>query len=465
MRGPARGAERRSAAQGDAHGEGAERSAPGFGTELAGRYRFRLMKSLGRGRFGAVFLARCVDPDPAPGAPPERVAVKVFPCGRREAHALRRELSALLAIRHPRVPRLHDWSTEGRHAFVAMDHFERGSLAARLAPEARPEEDEVWRLLEDLLEALAIAHQASILHLDVKPSNVLIGDAGFALSDFGISEAARAGGVGPRAKGTPGYRAPEQRDARYAALDGRTDLYGAGATAWAFATGLDLARRLRLANPGAAAPGAGLPSLDELRGDLSPSLRWLVAELLRADPEERPGSACEALARLRAMSGRAEPPHGSLGSAGERIAPGEAQELVAGLVDPLTVHACRDAALRCRIVRLAPGELLCSQGEPSDSAYLLLRGGILVEREGRPPLRVTREGELIGEVAALTGRPRTATLSADGPTFVCVLNAAQFERLVASHPGLGVRLLRAMAERYATASPPAARCSRSPRGS
>jgi serine/threonine-protein kinase len=422
---------------------------PGFGTELTGRHRFRLMKPLGRGRFGAVFLARCLEADPALEAPPERVAVKVFPCGRREKHALRRELSALLAISHPRVPRLHDWSTEGRHAFVAMDHFEQGSLAARLAPETRPEEDEIWRLLEDLLEALAVAHQASVLHLDVKPSNVLVGDGGFALSDFGISEAARAGAALPRAKGTPGYRAPEQRDERFAALDGRTDLFGAGATTWAFATGLDLARRLRLATPGVATRGAGLPALDELRGDLSPSLRWLVAELLRADPEERPGSACEALVRLRAIAGRAEPPHEVLGSAGERLAPADADELVESLVDPVTVHACRDAALRARIVRLAPGELLCSEGEPSDSAFLLLRGAIQVEREGHAPVRVAREGELIGEVAALTGRPRTATLSAAGPAWVCVLNAAQFERLVAAHPALGVRLLRAMAERYA----------------
>jgi serine/threonine protein kinase len=426
-----------------------QRALAGFGTELEGRHRFRLMRRLGRGRFGSVFLARCVDPDPGPDAPPERVAVKVFPCRRREAHALRRELAALLAIRHPRVPRLHDWSTEGRHAFVAMDHFERGSLAARIAAAPRPDEDELWQLLEDLLEALAVAHQASILHLDVKPSNVLLASEGFALADFGISEAARAGGVGPRAKGTPGYRAPEQRDERYAALDARTDLYGAGATVWAFATGFDLARRLRLVQPEAAAPGAGLPSLDALRGDLSPSLRWLLAELLRADPEQRPGSACEVLARLRAIAGRAEPPHSELTALGELVARGDAAELLESLVDPVTVHVCSDPALRSRIVRLAPGELLCSQGEPSGGAFLLLRGEILVEREGEAPLRVGREGELLGEVAALSGRARTATLSAAGPAWVCVLNAAQFERLVAAHPALGVRLLRAMAERYA----------------
>ena len=77
-------------------------------------------------------------------------------------------------------------------------------------------------------------------------------------------------------------------------------------------------------------------------------------------------------------------------------------------------------------------------GRAPDWAFLLLRGALLVERALA----------LAGELAALTGRPRTASLYADGPTYVCVLNAAQFEGLVASNAALGVRLLRSMAERY-----------------
>ena len=444
------GREGRDAAKAEAPPPADERplAAPGFGTELEGRHRFRLMKRLGRGRFGSVFLARRVDAEWDAGAdtPPERVAVKVFPCRRREAEALRRELAALLAIRHPRVPRLHDWSTAGRHAFVAMDHFERGSLAPRVGAGPRPDEDEVWQLLEDLLEALAVAHRASILHLDVKPSNVLLGDEGrFALADFGISEGARAGALGPRAKGTPGYRAPEQQDERYAAVDARSDLFGAGATVWSYAAGLDLARRRRLAEHDARASGAALPALETLRGDLSPSLHWMVSELLRVDPEERPPSASEALARLRSIAGRAEPPHGSFG---ERVPGEELETLLAELLDPMTIHLFRDADLRGRVVRLAPGELLCGEGEATDSAFLLLRGGILAERAGRAPMRVAREGDLLGETAALTGRSRFS-LYADGPAWVCVLDAACFERLVAAHPALSLRLLRAMAEREA----------------
>lgn len=412
------------------------------------------MKPLGRGRFGHVFLARCLPGGCLPGGrgdaqhgtPPERVAVKVFPCRPREAETLRRELAALLAIRHPRVPRLHDWSTTGRHAFVAMDHFDGGSLAARIGAGPPPDEDEVWTLLEDLLEALAVAHRASILHLDVKPSNVLLGDDGrFVLADFGICEAARGGGLAPRARGSAGYRAPEQRHARYASVDARSDLFGAGATVWAFAAGRDLARRG--APVGAARPpGAALPPLEILRGDLSPSLHWMVSELLRLDPGERPGSASEALARLRSIAGAAEPPHVGLSAFGERASREEIAALVSSLVDPVTAHLCRDAELTARIVRLAPGELLCGEGEASSSAFLLLRGAVLEERRGRSALRVAREGELLAAEAALTGRAR-ASLYADGAAWVCVLDAARFERLVAEHPALALRLLRAMAER------------------
>jgi hypothetical protein len=407
------------------------------------------MKRLGQGRFGSVFLARCLDGDGA-SPPPERVAVKVFPQRATGGLALRRELAALRAIRHARVPRLHDFCLEGRHGFVAMDYFERGSLAARVASGVRPEEDEVWSLLEHLLEALAVAHQASVLHLDVKPSNVLLAaDGGFALSDFGISECARAGAVAPRARGTPGYRAPEQHDGRYRAVDARSDLFGVGATVWAFAAGLDLARRRRLASSELA-----LPPLESLRPDLSQSLAWLVGALVRVDPEERPASACEALARLRAIAREAAPPRPLLALAGDRLDAADAAALVAELVDPLAAHVCRDPVLRARVVRLAPGEMLWAEGETTDAAVLLLRGTLAVERGGRLLARVAREGELLGELAALTGRPRTASLSAEGgPAFVCLLNAAQFEGLLAAHPGLALRLLRAMAERYASGAP------------
>ena len=280
----------------------------------------------------------------------------------------------------------------------------------------------------------------------MKPSNVLLdGSGGFALADFGISEAARAGGA--RARGTPGYASPELRDGRFDALDARADLFGAGATAWAYARGTDLARRARRHRAGRVAAAA-------LRRDAARSLAEpRVAR--RGPPRTRPGGAAPGAPPKRsrssaALCGRAEPPRASLGGAGDALPDDAVGSLAARLVDPVARAACKDPGLRARIVRLAPGELLCAEGELSDCAFLLLRGALLVERGGRALARLEREGELAGELAALTGRARTASLYAEGPTFVCVLNAAQFERLVAANAALGVRLLRAMAERYAT---------------
>jgi len=164
--------------------------APGFGTELRGRFRYRLIKRLGRGAFGSVYFARCVDHDTRrDDSPPEGVAIKILRTSKGQAmQMLRRELSALLAIQHDRIPRVYDWCLEGEHAFVVMEHFCCGSLRGVWAKAV--EEEAVRHLLEDLLDAVDVAHRASILHLDIKPANVLLdGRGGYVLTDFGVSQA------------------------------------------------------------------------------------------------------------------------------------------------------------------------------------------------------------------------------------------------------------------------------------
>jgi serine/threonine protein kinase len=166
----------------------------GAGDVLSARYRYRLIRRLGKGGFGSVFLAETLETRNDSDSPPPQVAVKVIGSA-RNPHArtsLKRELAALLSIRHDRIPKLYDWSLEGDQAFVVLQHFPAGSLA-----DARPflgpfNEEQTWRLITDLVSALSAAHRASILHLDVKPSNVLLdGNGGFVLTDFGVSHSSR----------------------------------------------------------------------------------------------------------------------------------------------------------------------------------------------------------------------------------------------------------------------------------
>ena len=98
----------------------------------------------------------------------------------------------LLAIDDHRIPTVYDWSLGEGNLFVVMQYFPAGSLADAWAFLGRRDESQVWRLITDLLSALSAAHRAGILHLDLKPSNVLLdGDGGFVLTDFGVSQAAQ----------------------------------------------------------------------------------------------------------------------------------------------------------------------------------------------------------------------------------------------------------------------------------
>jgi serine/threonine-protein kinase len=148
--------------------------------ELRGRFRYRLIRRLGRGSFGSVYLARCVDHDPRrDDSPPAQVALKILRTTKGPAlDMLRRELAALLAIQNDRIPHVFDWSIDSERAFVAIEYFPAGSLRELMNEEGPVEEAVVWRMLNDVLSALDVAHRAAVLHLDMKPANVLIDDEG-----------------------------------------------------------------------------------------------------------------------------------------------------------------------------------------------------------------------------------------------------------------------------------------------
>lgn len=424
-----------------------------FGTELQGRFRYRLMKQLGRGGFGSVFFARCLDADAwRDDVPPERVAVKIVGAPQRQSpvNLLKRELSALLAMQHDRIPRVYDWSVAGDYVFVVMEYFPSGSLKDVISSRRVVGEEAVWRLLADLLSALSAAHKASVLHLDIKPANVLLdGNGGYLLTDFGVSQASRMNrGMIPMSVGTPGYRAPEQRDGEFSKYDLRTDLWGIGATAYSMATGFNLAEHQHLIRDGSEGESFGLPPISESRTPFSSELEDVVMSMLQIDPDKRPGSVDEVLARVQAIvSGTGFEADTTAARRRSKVDDAEVEELIEGLVDPLMLSICRGRGFDRYFVKFEDGEPLCSEGEQSYYAFLLLRGRVQVSRAGLEIALLSREGTFLGEVAALTGLERTATMTALGTVWVCVLNAAELERFVTSNPAIGLRVIRDMARR------------------
>jgi CRP-like cAMP-binding protein len=254
--------------------------------------------------------------------------------------------------------------------------------------------------------------------------------------------------------GTPGYQAPEQRSERFDQYDLRTDLWGAGATAWALATGINLAERGHLVREDDGESIYGLPPLSDRRIYCSEELESVVMSLLHLDPARRPGSAAEVLARVEAfVSGSPFEADTFAAARSLRLDEAEVSAVVDSLVDPLLLAICRQPGFRRYLVKYEDGERMGAEGERAYYAFLLLRGTVVVTKGGREVARVSGEGRFLNEVATLAGLPRSATMHAVGTVWACVLNAAELERFVTCNPAIGLRVIRSLAVRLSRVPP------------
>lgn len=194
------------------------------GTILAGR--FEILRMLGIGGMGVVYLAR----DQDLGVP---VAVKLLRpelASRPEAFdRFRQELLLARQVSSPHVVRIHDIARHGERWFITMDFVDGESLDRRLDREGKIPLESALAIARQLASGLAIAHASGIVHRDLKPSNVLLDANGSALiSDFGVARSLGSSGLTQSGTivGTPDYLSPEQ--ARAAPVDARSDLYSLG---------------------------------------------------------------------------------------------------------------------------------------------------------------------------------------------------------------------------------------------
>ena len=445
-----------------------ESMAPTVGDLLQGRFRYRLVKRLGRGGFGSVYLAECLEGSDRPEnardeRPPGQVAVKVLgrPQDRQAKNSLKRELAALLAICSPNIPKLHDWSLEGESAFSVVDYYPAGSLADAWPIIGQLDEDRTWRLMSDLLSALNAAHRASILHLDVKPSNVLLdGRGGYVLTDFGVSHASRMSrgllhqGQIAVGLGTHGYRAPEQDSRSVQAFDLRTDLWGVGATAWALYTGIDLNRRADALRRAADGNVFGLRRLSDVKLTCPPPLEEVVMGLLYIDPKLRPGGTREVLGQIRTIaSGFGLDAQTVAAARREQARPEDIRAVIDELVDPLWASICQTPGFDRYFVRFEDGEMLSDIVAQPQHTYLLLNGEIEIERDGKLIDVEQREGTILGAVSTFTGAPQRVRLRARGTVWACIFNEAELEQLVTCNSSVAVRMIRTLATRIAEGPP------------
>ncbi len=197
--------------------------------------RYLMGKLVGTGSSGAVYLAR----DRHSG---RRRAVKVRVARDKDAPVrFIAEAHAMAKLRHPRLVHVEDSGQEGNLYWFVMPYYGNGSLRDRVRQSGPTPSDQALDWTFQILEGLAVVHDAQLVHRDVKPHNVLLDtDDSVLLTDFGLIRHV-GGGVPYRTRtdqsmGTPNYRAPEQA-ADAARVDLRADIYGVGANLYFLVTG------------------------------------------------------------------------------------------------------------------------------------------------------------------------------------------------------------------------------------
>jgi tRNA A-37 threonylcarbamoyl transferase component Bud32 len=271
---------------------------------------FRVLGVLGRGAIAEVVRAQ----DERTG---KEVALKILYPHLRESAVVverfRREVEIVRRIAHPNVLRIHDVvESEGR-LFLAMDFHPGGDLADRMARRQRLDPAEMVHLARQLCGALSAAHRAGVVHRDVKPSNVLVGDGtqiDVRLCDFGLARMVEGAGLtlANAVLGTPEYMAPEVVTEGQA--DPRSDIYSLGVVLFEAATGKlpfygDSPYQLMRQHVDLEAPRAS-----SLMPDLPPALDAVIARALAKDPLDRFATAddlARALGEQQSLAARPAP--------------------------------------------------------------------------------------------------------------------------------------------------------------
>ena len=339
---------------------------------------YTLERELGGGGMSRVFVAE----DTRLG---RRIVVKVLhPDLAADVSAARfeREIRLAARLQHPHIVPLLSAGDINGLPYYTMPFVEGESLRARLSRGGALEITGALRLIRELADGLAYAHEQGVIHRDLKPENVLLSASHAMVTDFGVAKALSVATLGGSDSddsftrtltsamnvpiGTIGYMAPEQAvgDPK---IDHRADLYALGIIAYEVLAGQHPFSGRSPQEILAAHLTEAPSSLIERRPDVPPAVGDLVARLLQKRANDRPQSAAEVVAALDSIGTPSET--NSVASAtthpsrqSRRVVVGGALGLVA-LVALFAIVSRRSAAPRQPVLAVLPFENLGQAGD------------------------------------------------------------------------------------------------------
>jgi serine/threonine-protein kinase len=321
-------------------------------------------------------------------------------------------------LEHPNIPAVYALSADQKKTTCfTMKVLEGLSLQQMLEENEREGVDGLFAALDVLVrvcDAVAFAHSKGVLHLDLKPSNVMVGEFGaIYLVDWGL--AMRKANLPTKEKddgssfGTPAYMPPEQARGQNYAIDERSDIFALGGILY----------RILAGRP---------PYVDKTAN----GTRALAIEGVVKPPDQVARRGAQQMPRrlisvcMKALSSNPAERYQEVGEFKRDV-----EEFIRG-----TAQLPQET--------FAAGQAIIREGEPGDAAYIILEGHCQATRvvAGKTQmLRLLGPGEMFGETAVFTGAPRSATVTALMDTTVAVVDRAflQEEMERASFVSLAIR--------------------------
>jgi eukaryotic-like serine/threonine-protein kinase len=338
-------------------------------------HRYRVDRVLAHGGMSTVYRGVDTRLDRA-------VAIKVmdpqFSADRAFVARFEQEARTAARLKHPGIVAVHDQgvdraSSDGEHVFLIMELIEGGTLRDLITERGTLSTPLALSALEPVLSALAAAHQAGLVHRDVKPENVLIGHDGVVkVADFGLVRAVASVSTTSDSTilGTVAYLSPEQ--VATGAADSRSDVYAAGIMLYEMLTGVTpyvgetaISVAYRHVNEDVPAPSTVVPGIPV-------EVDQLVLRATRRDPLSRPADAAAFLAELEHVRiGLGLPklpvPAPAPGQHDQtvRVRPVQASQRAEATLPVLASASAAAATVITRAPRLPGGPLGGPQGPPS----------------------------------------------------------------------------------------------------
>jgi hypothetical protein len=262
--------------------------------------RYRLLETKGKGGFGTVDVAW-------DSRLQRRVAIKRIPLAidATDLPGIQEARTAAL-LNDARIVSVLDFEVTGTEALLIMENVD-GPTLGTLMKESREllDLDTITTITKDVAAALEYAHENQVLHLDIKPDNILIDHKGhIKVTDFGLSELSGTAGFAEPQGGTIGYMPPEQLE--QGEVDARTDLWALAILLYQLLTGTNPFLARTTSDSLECILNDPLPLPSALRPELDPAIDEVLVQALMANKQQRFPGVAAFLSELGPLLGNAQ---------------------------------------------------------------------------------------------------------------------------------------------------------------